>query len=380
MSFWNIVFYLITVSFGLYLIIILYYSYGWFSLGNFNKTFKTPFTQVSVIVAVRNERNNILNCLTDIIKQDYPAELFELIVVDDASEDHTAQLVEEFIEDHPEKNIRLIYIKDKTRSSKKHAITEGISRSAGTFIVTTDADCRMNEQWLSSLVNYYETFGVSMIAGPVCMNDEGSVFQKLQSLEFFSLVVVGAASITLNNPILCNGANLAYEKSSFDFLKGFKGNEKYASGDDIFLLQKIKKQLHERIGFIRNVDSIVYTSAEESFRGFIQQRVRWISKSKAYKDFFTIFTAVIVFSFNLLLLCGFILGLFNPLFLKIVLFFFSIKLFIDLPLLAGITYFMGRSKLLLYYLPLQMLNVFYVSIVGFYGNFAKYNWKGRRNL
>jgi len=379
MNFLIIVFYLITISCGLYVLLMLYFSYGWFSLGIYNRNYRNPSTPVSVIIPARNERKNILNCLDDIVKQDYPAGLFEIIVVDDASEDNTSKLVERFIAEHPETHVRLIKLADAHKnSSKKRAITEGVQQAKGTLIVTTDADCRMNEKWLSTIVNYYETYGVSMIVGPVNLDNENTFFKKIQSLEFLSLIAASAASVTLNNPILCNGANLAYEKDVFEKVKGFKGNEKFASGDDVFLLQKVKRKLHERIGFIRNVDAIVYTEPESSLKDFIRQRTRWISKSRGYKDPFTIAVAIIVYLFNLLLLTGLVLGFIYPLFLKAVLLFFIVKLFVDLPILGGISFFVGQSSLLLYYLPLQVINIFYVSFIGIWGNFVKYKWKGRR--
>jgi len=379
MNFLVIVFYLITISCGLYVLLILYFSYGWFSLGTYNRNYRIPSTQVSVIIPARNERKNIVSCLEDIVKQDYPHDLFEIIVVDDASDDNTSKLVERFITEHPETRVRLIKLEDNHKnSSKKRAIAEGVKQAKGTLIVTTDADCRMNEKWLSTIVNYYETYGVSMIVGPVNLDNENTFFKKLQSLEFLSLIAASASSVTLNNPILCNGANLAYEKNSFDSVNGFKGNEKYASGDDVFLLQKIKKTLHERIGFIRHTDAIVYTEPERTLNNFISQRIRWISKSRGYKDPFTIAVAVIVYLFNFLLLAGLGLGFINPLFLKAFAFFFIIKIFVDLPILGGISFFVGRSSLLLYYLPLQAINIFYVSFIGICGNFGKFKWKGRQ--
>ena len=378
MNFFAIVFYILTGSCILYVLIITYLSYGWYSLGEYNRNFSRPSTLVSILIPARNEELNILNCLTDVARQDYPSELFEIIVIDDVSQDKTVSIVKKFIDEHPEKNIRLLILKEEEKNVfKKRAITHGVKQAKGTLIVTTDADCTMNEKWLSTIVNYYETYGVSMIAGPVCMNEKKSLFQKLQSLEFLSLIVSGAASITLNRPILCNGANLAYEKSSFEFANGFKENEKYASGDDIFLMHKLIKR-KERIGFIRNTDAIVYTQANNNLKSFVSQRVRWISKTRSCKDFFTILTAVIVYFFNTILLAGLITGIFFPIFYKIFLIFFVVKLFIDLPLIGGITFFMGRFQLMLFYLPMQIINIIYVPVVGLLGNFSTYSWKGRK--
>jgi len=365
---------------GAYVVLIFNYRSGWAGLDYFTKTAEKVFsTKASVIVAARNEENNIINCLNDITAQDYPRDLFEIIVVDDSSTDNTAVLVEKFITSHPDSSsVKLIRLSDESKvASKKQAIEKGIGKSHGDLIITTDADCRMGKQWLSTLVDYYETHHAKMIIAPVGFHQVNSFFKKLQALEFLSLVASGAASVKINNPVLCNGANLVYEKQAFYAVNGFDANRKYASGDDMFLLLKMKKRFEGGIHFIKNYDASVFTQPKSSFKEFLSQRIRWTSKNVGYNDPSVIIVALIVYVFNLFLLTSLVLAVIHPLFGLLFAFMLLIKILIDLPIMLGITSFMKNDKLMNYYIPLQLLNIPYTVFIGIFGNFFKFNWKGR---
>jgi cellulose synthase/poly-beta-1,6-N-acetylglucosamine synthase-like glycosyltransferase len=372
-------FYILWLLCILYAIIIISYTYGWFHLKYWHRQTKNNLsTKVSIIISARNEQNNIINCLNDIIEQDYDKELFEIIVIDDASTDNTNALVNDFININSAYNIKLLSLKEQEHQNlfKKRAISKAIDLATGKLIITTDADCRMKQKWLSAIVDFYEANDFKMISAPVCFHNTDTVFKKMQSLEFMSLIVSGAASVALKNPIMCNGANLAYEKELFYKVNGFD-NDKYASGDDVFLLLKTKKMFKHSIGFIKNYDATVFTEAQGNLKNFVNQRKRWVSKSRGYNDFLIIIIAFIVYTFNLLLLAGFILCLIYPQFLLQWLYIFLIKIFVDIPVLVGISSFMKQKGILLYYIPVQILNIFYTSVIGILGNMVKYKWKGR---
>jgi glycosyltransferase involved in cell wall biosynthesis len=112
-------------------------------------------TKVTVLIAARNEEENIQKTITDLLAQDYSKELTEIIIVDDHSTDNTAQI----ISGYASQGIKLLQLKtDKPLNSyKKKAIAEAIQMSEGELMVATDADCQMGLKWLSSIVAYYET-------------------------------------------------------------------------------------------------------------------------------------------------------------------------------------------------------------------------------
>jgi cellulose synthase/poly-beta-1,6-N-acetylglucosamine synthase-like glycosyltransferase len=365
-----------------YAFVILAFTYGWFRLEKFVLSDKEPKTKVSIIIPARNEEQNITDILYDLLKQTYPKNLFEIIVVDDFSTDTTRNLIKDFINSNPDLKVKLITseIGSPQISAKKQAIKSGLKNSSGELIVTTDADCRVNKNWLSTIIDFYEKKYPKMIVGPVCFVNENTWFKKLQSLEFLSLIASGAGAIEIGLPIMCNGANLAYQKQAFYEVNGFKTKNEFVSGDDVFLLLKIKKKWgSSAITFLKNSDAVVYTGAKKSFWEFISQRIRWVSKSSGYTDFSIITTALVVYLFNFGLLAGFVLGLFYYELLPVVLIIFIVKLVIDLPVLVGITKFIRHRKLLWNYLLLQIIYVIYISFMGIIGNFLKFKWKGRKN-
>ncbi len=374
-----LIYLLLLVVFGLiYLVIIGIYTIGWYRLKTCSITVKTLSTTVTVIIPSRNEESNIGHILEDIARQNYPKNLYEAIIVDDNSEDGTHGIVRDFIHQHPDLKIKLLSIAEDhtTRSYKKKAINLAIETATGDLIITTDADCRMGDQWLISLIDFYETEKPKMIVGPVGFHNEKTWFEKIQSVEFLSLIGITAGAISAGKPIMCNGANLAYEKSAFYEAGGF-GNDSFTSGDDVFLLFKLKKRFgNKSVRFLKSESSFVFTEAKKNLTEFLHQRTRWASKNKGYnaKILTVSFT---VFMVNLLLVFGLIWGMFDSEIAGNILIFYIIKLGIELPILLGIVSFANRLRLLWYAFPLIFLYPVYIIVTGAMGILATYQWKGR---
>lgn len=366
--------------FCLYLVLMLLYFSGWIATNDFliPKSFQ-PKTKVAVIVAARNEVENILNCVNDILKQNYPAELMELIVVDDFSSDKTFKILKSV----SDSRLRIIQMKDfvfaQESSSKKKSIETAIAKTTATLIVTTDADCRMNESWVINLVAEHELNQKQFILGPVAYHNENNLFERVQSLDFFGFTGIACGSLYWKMPALCNGANLAYTRELFYQLGGFTDNEKIPSGDDMFLMMKAFKQNPNAVSYLKSTDATVRTFASSSWNEFLQQRIRWGSKSKHYSDFrITASLAIIFFFYCFLVACG-VMAFFQPLFLFVFLFMVITKSIIDAAFLFNVANFFGRKKLLLIFLPAQIFHITYVLIAGVLSQVKTYNWKGRTN-
>ena len=142
-----------------------------------------------------------------------------------------------------------------------------------------------------------------MISAPVVFKAQPTLAGNLQGLEFIGLVAAGAASIAIGHPVMCNGANLAYEKTAFNQVRGFAGDES-ASGDDLFLMYKIAKLYPDGVRFLKSDKAIVTVQPEQTIKGFINQRMRWASKAKLLKDAHSFIVAIIVYATNLLVLIG----------------------------------------------------------------------------
>ncbi|MGZ4049206.1 MAG: glycosyltransferase, partial [Bacteroidia bacterium] len=228
-----------------YFLLIASYCYAWIKMKG-TKLNNNDLVFVSIVIAARNEEKNIINCLDSIIKQSYNANKFEIIIIDDASADLTNKLVSDYSERHP--NIKLISLREDGKNvGKKFAIRKGIEKAKGELIVTTDADCSMGENWLRSVVSFYSGTNAKMIVSPVCFQNEKSIFEKMQSLEFIALIACGGSSLYYNKAIMCNGANLAYPKEVFMEMNGFDDIDEKASGDDVLLMYKIKRKYPEGV-------------------------------------------------------------------------------------------------------------------------------------
>ena len=192
-----------------YFILIAAFTIAWYGIKIYHRSEQTHVTKVSVVIPARNEANNIIQCLEKITAQNYPLELFEIIIVDDCSSDETVSLIKDFIDKSSFKNISLIELSLQQSAHKKRAVSEAVKVAKGDLIITTDADCRMRTEWISCMADYYESFKPAMIAGPVSYIYEKGLFKKMQGLEFLSLIASGAASIQLGMPTMCNAANLS---------------------------------------------------------------------------------------------------------------------------------------------------------------------------
>jgi len=366
------------ISFGFavaYLGLILFLRKGWNSLKIYNLKSNQFKTTVSILIAARNEEDKIFKTISDILAQDYPSHLVELIVVDDHSTDSTSEIVLSFAD----KGVKLVVLNESKplNSYKKKAITEAIKLSEAELIITTDADCRMSPDWLKTIIGFYEAGNYKLISSPVLYFEEKSTFEKMQSLEFLFLVGLGAAGVGNKMPSTCNGANLAYRREVFYELKGFQGIDQLASGDDELFLHKVASVYPDGIGFCKARGAMVYTHAKSSLSEFIQQRKRWASKSTKYKNKAVVFIGVLVWVFNLLIVLTSILGFFNPFYWYLCLGIISIKFVAELFFQIVLCRFANRIKLLWLLPLLTITHIFYMLYIGVAGNSGKYNWKGR---
>lgn len=356
-----------------YILVVLSFIRGWHQLKNYKTVVTRGTTTVSIIVAARNEADQIAKTIADILAQDYDPALMEVIFIDDHSTDQTGQIISSY------PRIKLISLQEEKtiNSYKKKAIETAIGDASGKLIITTDADCRMQPNWLKTIVSFYEENDYKMISSPVLYTAEQNFFERAQSLEFLYLIGLGASTIGNNKPSTCNGANLAYERAAFYEVGGFKGIDDLASGDDELLLHKMAARYDNKIGFLKNYDAVVYTQAKSTLAEFIQQRKRWASKSTRYKNKSIIVLGVMVWLFNLSILLNLSAGLFNPVFFKVALLQLLVKIVIEFIFLWDVTKFAKRRELLPLLPLLNLMHIVYLIFIGIAGNSGKYKWKGR---
>lgn len=360
-----------------YVSLVAFFLYGWWKLKEFNGTATKKHVFITVIVPVRNEEKNIVHLLRDLKEQTYPADKYEVIIVDDHSTDQTTQKVMQAKMD----NVRIISLGDAgtVRMNKKAGIQHAVSLAKGELIITTDADCHVGNKWISTIAAYYTEHEPVMIAGLVNYFPDATFFGKFQTLDFLSLVGIGAACIQNGFYNLCNGANLAYTKAAFEAVNGYEGVDHIPSGDDMMLMHKMARKFPGKIASLKNKDSIVYTHTETDVVSFWHQRVRWTSKSTHYEDKRITLILSFAYLFNLLIVFNMVIGFFVPGMLKLSMWMFLVKICIDTLFTYAVSRFFRRENILWLFLPIQALHVLYIIIIAPAGVFGKYQWKGRRH-
>ncbi len=358
-----------------YVSVVLFFRRGWKNLPFFIPVKSEPETFVSVLIAARNEEEKIKNTIDDILAQNYPKNLLQLIIVDDHSDDKTPEIILSYANQGVE--LLKLNAEQPLNSYKKKAITEAIKISKGDLIITTDADCRMAPDWLNTIVSYYEQHDFKLISSPVAYFEEKNFFEEMQTLEFLYLIGLGASTIGNKMPSTCNGANLAYRKDVFLELNGFQGIDDLASGDDELFLHKVAASYPNGVGFCKSGDAIVYTHAKPTIAEFIQQRKRWASKSTKYKNKSVVVLGVSIWFFNLFILLNSLLGFYSPAYWIVAGFILFCKYIAELIFLIPMCNFAKRRNLLWFQPLLTIIHIVYFVYIGIIGNSGKYNWKGR---
>jgi peptide/nickel transport system permease protein len=375
--------YLFTVTICLlaaYGVLMALYTRGHWNLRAFVAKGKTHQTKFSIVIPARNEAANIENCIAGILAQNYPSHLFELIVIDDFSEDETANIVGSIALQY--NNVRLLRLQDFTKDEnivayKKRAIEIAIEQANHPWIVTTDADCSFTNNWLASYDAYIQEHNCVMVAAPVSYKNTGSFLSVFQVLDFISLQGITAAAVGSGSHTLCNGANLCYSKEAFESVGKFSGIDHLPSGDDMLLMHKMKKSYPEKIGYLYAQDTVVTTAPSATLDLFIQQRIRWSSKALGYQDKIIFWILLLVYLVNFSLLVYLPVNLIETGNINNWFVFIGCKTLVELPFMYAAAKFFKQQKLLWWFLFMQPFHILYTVVAGWFGTFGSYKWKGR---
>ena len=365
---------IILIISALYLIYILAFTFGLYNLKEKFFTFNNKNNvKASVLIAARNEEKNIGNLLKSLYNQTFSKELFEVIIIDDHSEDETISIVENFLKEH--KDINLKFFKAE-KEGKKHAISQALHLAENELILVTDADCFLKETWIESIVNFYKEENCKMILAPVLLSPAETFFEKIQVLEHLSLIGSTAGSAAIGFPVMCNGANMAYERLAAMEVEKQRKDFNIPSGDDMFLMEYfIKNYGAENVKFLLSKTAIVKTNTCKNISEFFRQRRRWVSKTKSYTSWKILSTAFVVLFFNLSIISLLVSALFSPTLLIPYFLLTFLKFLIDYPLLRNITTFMNQKNLLIWTLPLEFVYPFYAVFTAISGMLINVKWK-----
>jgi cellulose synthase/poly-beta-1,6-N-acetylglucosamine synthase-like glycosyltransferase len=356
-----------------------YYAYflirvqiGLSKLGAQSKQALQPF--VSVVVAARNEEKNIADLLSTLLRQSYPSEKYEIIIVDDASTDRTSGIVLQF--QAQQKSIVLLHAiasSQKTAGRKAAALTQAIQNAKGEIIITTDADCTVPHRWIETLAQYFSE-ETAMVAGPVAEKTSASVLGNLEALEFLGLITVGAGLIGSGRPIICNGANLAYRKSAFERVHGFGRG----TNDDESLMNRMAYQHAGTITFAATPEALVTTASDNTLKTFLHQRTRWANKRGQYEDASILFSLVTLYLFFVSIAAVWILAIFNSGWILPALLALSAKIILDFSTLRAGAKRWNQHISMPYFLVAEAFHVPYILMAAAIGQFSTLTWKGNK--
>jgi cellulose synthase/poly-beta-1,6-N-acetylglucosamine synthase-like glycosyltransferase len=333
-------------------------------------------TQFTVIIPARNEAANIKACVDSILAQDYPADAFEIIVIDDFSEDDTAFIVTALSQQYSQ--VRLMQLADhckdgETLAYKKKAIEIAVAEAKGDWILTTDADCIVPQKWLLLYNAYIQEHQPCFVAAPVMFIKTAGILNQFQVLDFLALQGITAAAVGAGKHSMSNGANLGFEKTAFIAVGGYQGVDHIASGDDMFLMHKMKQTLHKPVGYLFHPDAIVLTAAMDTWKSFIMQRIRWASKARYYDDRSITMVLTLVYFFNLSFVLLAFMGSWSTLLIAL-----AFKTFFELFFLDPVAKFFRLQPELKHFVLYQPIHIVYNIAAGLFGQLKTYSWKGRK--
>lgn len=370
----------------IYLILIGSLIYGFDQVDEFKLQDLKPKTSFTVVIPFRNEAHNLSDLLDSIYKLNYPKSLYEILFIDDQSEDASVVVIEDFMTIHNDfdklsQNKRIQYktienIKT-SYAPKKDAITTAINIAKHEWVITTDADCILPKYWLDSFDELIQTHNPNCIAAPVNYISSNSFFNRFQTLDFLSLQGATIGGFGLKSPFLCNGANFGYRTSIFKSLNGFNGNDEIASGDDIFLLEKLKQLNLNKVDYLKTSKAIVHTKPVENIRLLIQQRLRWASKTSKNPNQFSKLIGIVIAIANLTCISLIPLLLFDKINPRIALAVFVIKFAIDFLLLFKTTRFFRQENILFSFISSSVIYPFFSIYIVILSLIKPYTWKGR---
>ncbi|WP_373060233.1 glycosyltransferase [Zunongwangia sp. H14] len=361
-----------------YLALLLALIYGWNRITDFEPEYKAAEIKFSIIIPFRNEAENLPQLLESLKALKYPATHFEILLVNDDSEDESVEICSKYKVEEPPLDISTLETKRKSASPKKDAIQTAVQKAQFPYIITTDADCLVPELWLQTFNDFILTSNAEMICGPVSFSNtkRRKLFQVFDELDFLSLQATTVGALGIGQPFMCNGANLCYRKSTFLKAGGFSGNNNIASGDDVFLLQKFRERALET-GFLKSEHAIVETKPQQNFPQLISQRMRWAAKAPAYQSVFSKFAGLSVFLMNFSLIISAFLVLFEIFPQQPVLIVFLLKFNADFILIFLAAKFFKRELVMRNYFWCSMVYPFFSTFIAIASLFISFHWKGR---
>ncbi len=360
----------------LYAAIIMRYSVGLKRLEAPSPARPAKPIPVTLLIPFRNESAHLEALVADLSAQAYPPEKLEVLFIDDHSDDGSGELLRDLLEEMPRFGCLEL---PEGASGKKQAIQHGIRHASASWIIQTDADCRLGPLFVSSHVAFLEQHPSDLVGGLVTtLEGRGTFLEMFERLDILGLAGTGAGSFYYRRPVMCSGANLGYSRELYLETRRFDPSDSLASGDDMFLMIGARK-LKKRLSFNIAREAMVKTVPAPGVRSLVLQRVRWGSKTGRYGMTDIQLLALVVAVTNLLVLSIPLWLVLFPSGWTLLLAALLIKTLADVFMLHAVTGLAGQRKALRFFLPAALFYYFYQLAVLAGVLFAGRGWKGRKN-
>ena len=326
-----------------------------------------PF--ISVIIAARNEEKRIQPTLKNLLELRYPKDKYEIILVDDASGDRTADIIQQYVDTNS--NWVLIRISEKNNilKGKKNALIQAIAKARGEIILATDADCIVPGEWLSEMAAQFDEKTVMVLGHSLLLRQKGWLNRLLRFDNLFSAILTAAPTL-IGFPVTSVGRNLAYKKSSYHNSGGYERLSVYKSGDDVHLTELFRSKIKGKIKFCFSKQSFTLSKPPDTLKEIFQQQIRKNSKILK-KSAPTILFSLFLFIYHILLI------VFPFLYSSLQIWFLLLgaKLFCEFITLTVAAVKFSETSLIPAIPLMQIFYPVYVSFLGIIGLFQKYEWK-----
>ena len=239
---------------------------------------------LSVVVAARNEEAVLPTLLAALAAQTHPA--LEVVIVDDASTDATAAVVEAHAATAPHP-VRLVRVADPQPPRKKHALTQGLAAARHPRVALTDADCAPPPGWAAALARTHAAWAAREVPEVVLVGyspyrRRGGLLGRFARYETFAEGCWAAAAVGLGRAYMAVGRNLSYPVALFHRLGGFAHSARSMSGDDDLFVQAVRRRAAAPIRFVFDPATFVATDAPPSWRAWLHQKRRHASAGRFY--------------------------------------------------------------------------------------------------
>ncbi len=238
-----------------------------------------PF--VSILIAARNEEQRLPHCLNSLLRAQYPAAKFEILVIDDRSTDQTRSIAESFSRQHPQVRVIPISRRLENMSGKASALCQSLVHARGEIILMTDADCQAPPEWIPQMVSYF-TPNVGLVGGFTLLSSRektNTIFAKIQTLDWMYLLTIGAGAAGLGKPVSIIGNNFAFRRAAYDAVGGYE-KLGFSIIEDFALMRAIDEQTPWQVIFPLDPQIAITSEPAASWREFYEQRQRWAAGGK----------------------------------------------------------------------------------------------------